>query len=189
MKNIHTEVSYSSGPDRERYRLIVLNCLHSGLHIQVIDCARGCQLFDWRGYVARHIVNSGEVGSLGIGRFGDYSCDKNFVCHLALVAAASHTIYSKLPTAHRHVAEAMVANSSEHLTAVDLTLLLAVTRTELRQNQVELCLDDLVSWKWIQRVTINQNNVFYDVDTRPHEHVFDPVTRRISDASRNATTH
>ena len=54
----------------------------------------------------------------------------------------------------------------------------------MRTSLIHACLDDLTTWKVIQRIVIDDENVFYDVDMRPHLHIFDPVTRSLVDAPR-----
>ena len=89
----------SIGP-APRYRLIVLNNPESGVRVQVIDCERGYQMFDWRGVVAERLLDSGELDRLNVHQCGCYPCDKYLVCHLALVAAAYRSLFACSTTAH-----------------------------------------------------------------------------------------
>lgn len=166
----------------DRYRLIVLQGAGTGPRVQVVDCERGTQLFDWQGYVARHLINSGELGVTPNGQCRCYGCDKHRVCHLALLAAAARMTLSSLPAAHRQVAETMLQYSDLHLSAAEIKGLIAVDNEYILPRQVEICLADLVDRNLIQRIAIDNRHVFYDVDTRPHKHVFDAEAGRIFDA-------
>jgi len=139
-------------------------------------------MFDWQGCVARYLTNNGFLDCVSVGDCGFFTCNKNTVCHLALIAAASRTVLSSLPVMHRKISETMVEHSSEHLTSVDVQSLLAIESHDLRLRQIENCLSDLVTWNLIQEIVVNTKSKFYDVDTRPHEHIFDPKSGRIHDA-------
>lgn len=173
--------SFSMG-QTARYRLAVLQGADSGPRIQVMDCDRGSQLFDWQGYVARHMLNSGELDDVAAGQCGCFPCDKYRVSHLALVAAAARMTLSHLPAAHRHVATTLLQNSDQHLSAADVRELIAIDFRGIVLQDVESYLGDLVRWELIQRIDVDGGQVFYDVDTRPHEHRFDPVAGRVYDA-------
>lgn len=182
MNNLSTPVESFTPPEIERYRLVVLRSEDASPRLQVFDCERGCQMFDWHGYAARYLINEGGLDSIDTRHCGCYPCNKHLVSRLALAAATSQSMYSKLPDVHRCIARVLTARSSEHLTARDVREgILAVSRME-STSDVDQCLSDLVDWHLLQRIVIDEHNVFYDLNTRPHEHVFDPETRRISDA-------
>lgn len=165
-----------------RYRLLVMNCPDSGARIQVVDRERECQLFDWSGYVARHLLDSGDLDRLALCRCGCHPCDKEVVWHLALRAAAARSVYAGLSPTHRHVARILLQNPSHHHTSLDVQCLMAAERQPMTGQAINTCLSDLVRWNMLQRIVVDTDNVFYDVVTKPHPHVFDPVSRSLRDA-------
>ncbi len=92
MSNIAHLIPPSAEPEKARYRLLVLNSPESGPRIQVLDCERGCEVFDWQGREARHLLDSGELHCLKTRRYGYHPCDKQTVWHLALIAAAARSV-------------------------------------------------------------------------------------------------
>ena len=167
---------------KARYRLVVMDCPDTGPRIQVVDCDRGCRMFDWQGDVARYLLHSGEFERLGTARNGCYPCDKQTVWHLALAAAAARSVIARLSPMHQRVTHALFSNVNHHHTADDVLSLLAVENHTISAEDVGTCLGDLVREKIIQRIAVDTDNVFYDVDTRPHRHSFDPANRRLYDA-------
>ena len=43
-------------------------------------------------------------------------------------------------------------------------------------------LDDIVRWQLVQRIEVDGNNVFYDINTMPHLHLFDARCCMLKDA-------
>ena len=89
-----------------------------------------------------------------------------------------------LPGSHLLVAKTLFARRGEHFSEADVVCLLSLECPSMRTSLIHTCLDELTAWKVIQRIVIDEENVFYDVDLRPHLHIFDPATRRLSDAPR-----
>ena len=183
MRVVAGEGQSTERPQAGRYRLVVMPCPDSGVRVQVVDCRDGFQVFDWRGYVARHLLNSGELDREQARLCGCYPCTKTKAWHLALVAAAARTVYTGLSPLHQRVTGLLLSNPSHHHTADDVGTLLAAECREVAGDALAACLDDLVARNVVQRIDVDAQNVFYDVNTRPHEHVFDPVTRTLADAT------
>ena len=175
---IHQKVSTPSS----RYRLVVIVGENNPACIQVIDCERGHPVFDWSGYIARHLLNSDALQHVDPKICRCYPCNKDLVCHLALVAAAARSVAAMLSPAHEVVAKVLLENPLHHHTAEDVSCLMAVEGRTIAEMEVEKELDDMAGSGIIQRITVDNDNVFYDINTRPHEHVFDPATRTLRDA-------
>lgn len=139
-------------------------------------------MFDWTGYVARHLLNSGDLDRVALRRYGCHPCDKELVWHLALRAAAARSVYTGLSPTHRRVARVLLQNPSHHHTSLDVHCLMAAERLPMTRQAIETCLSDLVRWNMLKRIVVDAGNVFYDVVTKPHAHIFDPVSRSLRDA-------
>lgn len=165
-----------------RFRVVVMRCPDSGARIQVVDCAHRCQMFDWTGFVARHVLNSGSMDSSRIQECVCFPCNKELVWHLALTAASARTVYSGMEPHVKRVAQILMRNPTHHHTADDVLCLSAFDNRAWSEQLVSACLDELVERKIVQRIVVDGENIFHDVVTRPHEHVFDPVSRCLYDA-------
>lgn len=89
-----------------------------------------------------------------------------------------------LPGPHMLVAETLFARRGEHFSESDVICLVSLECPSMRLSLIHGCLEELTAWKVIQRIVIDASNIFYDVDMRPHLHLYDPVTRTLSDAPR-----
>ena len=88
----------------------------------------------------------------------------------------------RLPGPHLLVAKTLFERRGEHFCEADVVCLLSLECPSMRTSLIHTCLDDLTAWDVIQRIVIDSENVFYDIDRRPHLHIFDPATRRLTDA-------
>ena len=88
----------------------------------------------------------------------------------------------RLPLPHYRVARLLFSYPGEHLSLEDVTCLLLLESAFLSRHSVRLWLDELVPWRVIQRIEIDARNTGYDIDTRPHLHVYYPKTRSLHDA-------
>ncbi len=59
-----------------------------------------------------------------------------------------------------------------HLSDQQVTSLLQLQYPSIDGQCVASLLDDLVSWEVIQRVEVDAHRRFYDIDTRPHLHLY-----------------
>ncbi len=88
----------------------------------------------------------------------------------------------RLPGPHLVVAKTLFERQGEHFSESDIVCLMSLECPSMRTSLVHNCLDDLTEWSVIQRIVIDVDNVFYDIDMSPHLHIFDPATRRLTDA-------
>ncbi len=91
----------------------------------------------------------------------------------------------RLAGLHKLIARMLFAHPGQHLSAEDVRCLLLVEfpSLALSDHQISTCLADLARWRVIQRIEVDAENVFFDIDTTPHLHVFDPRTRELRDAN------
>lgn len=87
-----------------------------------------------------------------------------------------------LPGPHLKVAKTLFERRGEHFSESDVVCLMSLECPSMRTSLVHTCLDELTAWNVIQRIVIDSENVFYDVDMRPHLHIFDPASRSLYDA-------
>ncbi len=88
----------------------------------------------------------------------------------------------RLPGPHLLVAKTLFERKGEHFSESDVVCLMSLECPSMRTSLVHTCLDDLTDWRVIQRIVIDADNVFYDIDMSPHLHVFDPAARMLTDA-------
>ena len=87
-----------------------------------------------------------------------------------------------LSGSHLCIARILFERRGEHLSEDDVTCLALLGCPSVKLETVRSCLADLTRWRILQRVVVDEDNIFYDTETRPHLHVFDPVRRRLDDA-------
>ncbi len=212
-----------SAAGQGEYRLRVEQSPADGPRIRAEDRTSGRTLLEWRGALARHLLQSGAL-PLSALETADFACDKSLIRHLTLTGAAAQLALDqmaeldaaesaprrmprlrpvqliadlspderlaerlaeagrRLPSAHLLVARTLFSKQGEHLAESDVVCLLSLDYPSMRVSLIHACLDDLTAWRVIQRIVIDEETVFYDVDMRPHLHVFDPARRELRDA-------
>ena len=79
------------------------------------------------------------------------------------------------------VARLLFDHPGEHFTARDVACLTALVSPARVSMDVDSALDTLSSAGVIQRIAIDNGPVFYDIDTRPHAHHYDPRSGQLRD--------
>ncbi|MEM9322020.1 MAG: hypothetical protein AAGA41_04240 [Pseudomonadota bacterium] len=79
------------------------------------------------------------------------------------------------------VARLLFDHPGEHFTARDVVCLTTLVSPTLKPIDVEEALDELATVGVIQRIVIDDGPVFYDIDTRPHAHHYDPSSGQLRD--------
>lgn len=215
----------------KRYQMRVANRATGSPVVQVYDGLRDCLLFEWRGAVVRHLIES-KVLPNGTARHRHYACDKSFIWHLILAAAATKIVLDQmdlldvvpstyplqrtyprpyppqvvlanganrqsrfeslaqrlkrlercLVAPHQQIARLLFAYPGNHFSGEEVSCLMLLECPSLEGQRINAQLDDLARWQVIQRIEVDADNVFYDIDTRPHLHLFDAGSRQLSDA-------
>ncbi|MEO1596111.1 MAG: hypothetical protein AAFS02_12790 [Pseudomonadota bacterium] len=80
------------------------------------------------------------------------------------------------------VARLLFDHPGEHFTARDVSCLTALVSPARMPIDVGAALDALSAAGVIQRIAIDNGPVFYDIDTRPHPHRYDPASGQLHDA-------
>ena len=70
----------------------------------------------------------------------------------------------------------------KHLRREDAVGITALEYPSVDTRRIESLLDDLVRWRVIQRIDVNDEHVFYDINTTPHLHVYRSQTGELDDA-------
>ncbi|MEO0345421.1 MAG: hypothetical protein AAF229_04095 [Pseudomonadota bacterium] len=81
------------------------------------------------------------------------------------------------------VARLLFDHPGEHFTARDVVCLTTLVSPTLKPLDVEDALDELATVGVIQRIAVDGGPVFYDIDTRPHAHHYDPSSGQLRDLS------
>jgi len=191
-----------------RYRIELWSKSGHDRGLVVTDCQSGWRIFDWQGPVVHRLFEDGIVPRPAPGPIVLYR-DKAFVQHLALAAASTRialyraaiperTGIARRPqpaleltnplrarltalgvapgAAHRRIARLLFEYPGHHFSQDE------VAEIPVRRSNVNRWLDDLASWRVLQRIEAAPGRVFYDVDTRPHLHIFDETTGELRDA-------
>ncbi|MEL7451683.1 MAG: hypothetical protein AAFN78_20925 [Pseudomonadota bacterium] len=154
----------------------------------------------WHGAVASAVIRYRGL-DLPPGRTGRLHCSKAAIWDVALYAAAASVVVGSpqvttpallqrrladrcivLPAAHEAVAITLFRHPGAHLSHEDVLCLVCLQNPASCEETVSACLEDLTNWQLIQRIVVKGRHVFFDIDLRPHLHLFDPSTNSLQDA-------
>ena len=152
-------------------------------------------MLKWRGEVARRLLALAGLPDR-IRTSGSHPCSKKLLKCLSLAAAKIELELSRsealsdrlaglredIPPAHRRVAEMLFNHPGKHLSEQQVVGVLQLQHPCIDTRCVVPLLDDLVAWNVIQRVEVDARRRFYDIDTRPHLHVYCAGTDELIDA-------
>ncbi|MDJ0917661.1 MAG: hypothetical protein QNJ05_07850 [Woeseiaceae bacterium] len=171
--------------------------------IIVTDRHRRRRVLQWQGSIARRLLESAALPLAGM-KNGRHNCDKPLMQRLAIAGAAatssladgrrrtdeprtgsgleSEASQRKLAALHGCVVRLLEDFPNQHLAEEDIVCLMQFRMPCVSDVQVKTALDDLAAWQRIQRITVPGGSAHYDLDTRPHLHVYDARTRELRDA-------
>ena len=172
-----------------RYCLTVVCSSPQDWRVQIFDNHCMEALAGWKGAEGARLVNL-DLLPERYRRPGFYPCEKHLAWHLILGAATclAGLDDATMPSGggkgalHRRLHDVLLNAPGVHMTAEDACQHLTLDGIFVHENQVAVCLDGLTECGLLQRIEVDADNVFYDVDTTPHLHVFDANTRELHDA-------
>lgn len=185
-----------------RYRVVITNEPGSDVAVRVYDRLRDQVLGCWIGETARRLLDSDVLGYNCLSCPVEV-CDKRFVRQLMLVAARIQMelerrattglpedplqtrlceLRLRLPDFHKRVATLLFDRPGHHLSDADAHCLAQFEYPFIEEERIDGILDDLVRWRVIQRIVVDARKAFYDIDTRPHLHVYCRQTNALRDA-------
>ena len=190
-------------PDRGsqlRYRLHVVASPPSIASLEILDLSAQRRLAGWHGTIADRLLNCDALPNKY--RFnGVHTCDKKLVSRLMLAAAAADLAAqeegrrvvplnqrrmrahkSGRSLLHNRILRLLYAHPGYHFSEHDVVCLTLLETPGVEASRVLAHLRDIVSWRLAQRIEIDAANVFYDINTTPHLHVFDGRRRALFDA-------
>ncbi|MDJ0761155.1 MAG: hypothetical protein QNJ19_17305 [Woeseiaceae bacterium] len=165
-------------------------------------------ILQWQGSIARRLLQSDAL-PLALMNDGQHDCDKPLMQRLAMAGAAATSVLSdgrqtsidsrngvgpepagaggetparKRAALHGCVVGLLEEFPKQHLAEEDVVCLMQFRLPCVSDTQVRSALDDLCEWNRVQRITVPGGSVHYDLDTRPHLHVYDARTRELRDA-------
>ncbi len=181
------------GPDI-RYEISVLDGRFGLFAVRIFDLEQQQDLVTWQGAVARYLLTSGALPDGNASRFG---ASKSTVWHLVLAAAAFSAnarlasppmlaerlerLGTKLTGSEARLARLLFEYPGQHLSRDDVICLCSL-RYPGTGHCVPALLERLAGAGVVQKIEIDRDNVFFDLDTRPHVHVFDRSTLQLFDA-------
>lgn len=192
----------------DRYRVILVKRAGRIPEITAIERRSGQIILAWRGRIAERILDMDALGLRSRGDHG-FDCDKPLLQRLAIAGAAAERqvaedVRSASTTRGASVSreESMLAGGStirwsslhgavlavleafpkQHLAEEDVVCLIQLRLPCIPRRQVRAALADLAQWNQVQQITVPTGAVHYDLDTRPHLHVFDARTQQLRDA-------
>jgi len=83
----------------------------------------------------------------------------------------------------KHVARLLFSYPGQHLSIADVCSLLAMQGLPVSNREAGTWLDELAARGITQRIEVSAVHVFYDIDTRPHVHIYDHETGKLRDAT------
>ena len=176
--------------------------------IFVTDRVRRRTILQWQGAIAGRLLESTAL-PLASMKNGRHDCDKPLMQRLAMAGAAAtssladgrrrkvesrtgscteHAVVTSESTTRRQavlhgcVVRLLEDFPKQHLAEEDIVCLMQFRMPCVSGTQVKMALDDLAAWKRIQRITVQGGSAHYDLDTRPHLHIYDARTRELRDA-------
>lgn len=184
-----------------RFQINVLDGRYGLFAIRIFDRAREEELVSWQGNIARHLVESGALPDAAPHRL---RAGKSVVSHL-IVAAAAFSIMEdratpkalagrlrelgvRLTGGELRLARLLFEHPHEHLSRDDITCLFSM-QYPATAHRVPTLLERLAAHGVIQKIEVDPDNVFFDIDTHVHAHVFDRRTRSLHDAPSRGVFH
>lgn len=116
---------------------------------------------------------------------------KNHQTPSAALADRLDELGIQLTAPHKFLAKMLFAHPGHHFSEQDVCCLLRLKFPPLvlPDHRVTACLDDLARWRVIQRIEVDTQNIFYDIITTPHLHLYDSRTRELRDADAEGIIH
>ncbi len=92
---------------------------------------------------------------------------------------------------HKLIARLLFAKPGQHFSVDDVACLFLLECPSLvfTEEQLTAYLGELARWGIVQRIEVDGDNVFYDINTSPHLHVFNAHTRELNDANLHGILH
>ena len=89
------------------------------------------------------------------------------------------------------IARLLFAKPGQHFSTQDVACLFLLECPSLvfTEGRLAACLDELAYWGVIQRIEVDGENIFYDINTNPHLHVYNSRTRELRDANLQGILH
>ena len=189
-------------PDR-RFRVRIKTGVPRPASIEINDLWRHRRFAKWQGQIVDRILLSKCIPSAHR-RGGAFLCDKAVVQDLMLAAAASClpaiTTESSLvefnrrrlrldrdgrSALHDRVLDLLFSYPGHHFSEQDVFCVMSLRFPYASTQRVSRCLRDIVNWRLVQRIDVDENNVFFDTNTTAHLHVFDAKRRLLLDAPQS----
>lgn len=87
-------------------------------------------------------------------------------------------------TCEQHtIAELLFRHAGEHLTQDEVTCLLNLQDTPVTNERTVALLSELAAMRVIQALPVSDGPTFYDIDTRPHLHIYNRERNTLHDAA------
>ena len=184
----------------ERYRLHVIAVPPGVASLEILDLSAQRRLARWHGPVANSLLNCDAL-PLEYRSNGSHPCGKKLVSRLMLAAAAADLstqnegrqlvdlqrfrLNAHRPgrsSLHNWILRLLYSHPGYHFAEQDVVCLTMLEAPGVDAGTIVAHLRDIVSWRLAQRIEVDAANVFYDIDTTPHLHVFDARRRMLTDA-------
>ncbi|MEM7432981.1 MAG: hypothetical protein AAF351_13760 [Pseudomonadota bacterium] len=196
MAQTHSISTHQHGP----FRLRVVVSADQGTFVQIDDIRRNRPIASWRGSIAERLRRAIPLPAVA-DPIGGYRCDKEYVQALMVHAAALseaakcgapdldevsqrrwHRTRPLRAPLHNRILQTMLDHPGHHFLRDELVCLLLLTFPCIDIEAIDEHLDDIVDWGLAQRIEIDAEHVFFDTNTAPHLHLFNPETRVLIDA-------
>ena len=183
-----------------RFRVVVEYGRHGPSSVEISDLRRRRRFARWEGNLADRILMS-DAFPAAHRRSGVFRCDKDSVQQLMLAAAATcmpavdqearlvdlnrrrlRRDRNGRSSLHNRILDILFSYPGQHFSEQDILCIMTLQFPCIGTRRVSGCLRDFVLWRLVQRIEVDEHNVFYDINTTPHLHVYDPDRRLLLDA-------
>ena len=185
----------------DRYQLFISNPPGKAVAIRIYDGMLNRILLKWQGEIARRLLDA-DILPYAARCDGCRRCDKDLIHKLTIAAAAIaatleaddrneflqrrlEKLDRRLSGFHAHVASLLFAHPERHFGHEEVVCLLSLNNPCVSRRRIFEHLDDLVRWQVIQRINVDDDHVFYDINTDPHLHIYCRRTHELVDAPRD----
>ena len=94
----------------------------------------------------------------------------------------------RIPALHRRIAQQLFSYPGVHFCEQDVVCMLMLEYTSIEPDRLRQIAMDLARWGIVQRIDVN-GTAFYDINTRPHLHVYRTNTHELVDAPLSGVIH
>lgn len=179
----------------QRYRVRMFKSAAGEWSLVAIDTCSDREVLSWVGFRLGRLLEAHPTLWAATERRALY-CSKAYIRRLAMDKAALDmamepeqrpatdrlTVATSPDRDERVLLRLLKSHCGQHYTADDVLCLLTLNGYRLTEARASRLLAALAAKGELQEIRLSDGRVFFDCDTRPHLHIFDPVRNELFDA-------